>query len=182
MTLGQILYNIAEPLTHVPVNIWLPLMFITAPVLVFLGKPTTNWRLLAGRLLLAWALTYVFINLELQTGRQIIRTAYDACQSQFPYGFIQHHPECGEINIADGASSVFYLYLGWIPALAYLSVWEFVWRIRNRRKLQSDTFSITYKRLSFLIILIGLSITGFILWLIVPIIFKVVQYLIFSAP
>ncbi len=182
MSLGQIIYTIAEPLTHVPVNIWLPLMFITAPVLVFLGKPTQDWRWLVGRLLLAWVLTYCFINLSLDTSRQMIWTAYQSCQSQFPDGLIQHHSECGEINIADGLSSLFYLYLGWMPALAYLAIWELVWRIRNRRELQYGTFSVAYKWVSAFIMTIGLPITGLILWMVVPIIFRVLRHLIFSGP
>ncbi len=127
MSLSQIIHTIAQPLTHLPVNIWLPLMFITAPVLVFLGKPTHDWRWRVGRLMLACVLTYFFMQLSYMTANAIMWSDYQACQSQFPDGLIQHHPECDNSNMMDSGQVLFFEYFGWLPVAGYIGFWEFLW-------------------------------------------------------
>lgn len=132
----QAFYNALTPFTNVPFNFWLYLLFVTAPVLAFSAGPERNVWLRSGRLIVAAALTYLLLNLSHQTDQNLIRKAYEQCQSQFPDGWIQHHKECSEINTADGAHNAFLLYLGWIPAMAYVGFWELVWRRRNKSKLK----------------------------------------------
>ncbi len=131
--LDQSFFNALQIFTHVPYNFWFWLIFITAPLLVFNAKPesSADWRI--DRLILAIGATYILMNFSLHTSRQIIWSAYEACQSRFSDGAIQHHKECGEINIADGASNIFYLIFGWLPATGYVGLCEFIWRWRYRR-------------------------------------------------
>jgi hypothetical protein len=128
------IYRLFETLTQVPFNFWFYLMMLTAPLLVVY----TGARLRAWKVFLAVGCTYVLINLSLHTSRAIIWRAYEACQSQFSDGAIQHHRECGEINIADGASNVFYLYFGWIPAATYVGIWALLWRWLRRKAIRGQ--------------------------------------------
>jgi hypothetical protein len=105
------------------------LTLVAAPPLVFSATPRADERWLIGRLLAAAFVTYILLNASLHIPRMIRWHEYETCQHQFDDGYVQHHPECGEINIADGASNVFFAYLGWIPAVAYVGLWELVWRI-----------------------------------------------------
>lgn len=101
-------------------NYWFWLFIILIPIIVFSVRPEANlWRRM-GRLVLAIGAGYVLANVALHWSRSLKWEAYEACQSQFPDGAIQHHEECPEINIADGASNVFYLLFGWVPAAAYI--------------------------------------------------------------
>jgi hypothetical protein len=149
-------------LTHVPLNFWVWLLPVAAPLLVFCIKPDKKWGLRIGRLLLAIGMTYVLMNLALHTGRTIKWNVYEACQSQFSDGAIQRHEECGEINIADGASNVFYAYFGWIPAMAYVGIWEALWRIRHRRKIKE--MGKEYKGKWISNIIIGFAIFLFVIY------------------
>lgn len=119
-----------------PYNFWGWLLLIVVPIFIFSATPNSSQRLRLGRIILAIGLTYILTNLAVHTHYQIKSTAYNTCQSQFPDGAIQHHEECGEINILDGGGSVFYLYLGWIPATAYVGLYELLWRIRYRKQIK----------------------------------------------
>ena len=149
-------------LTHIPINFWGWLLLVVAPLLVFCIGPDKKWGLRLSRLLLAVAMTYAFMNLALHTSRAIKWDAYETCQSQFSDGAIQHHEECGEINIADGASNVFYAYFGWIPATAYVGIWEAFWRIRYRRKIKE--MGKEYKEKWFSNIIIGFAVFLFVIY------------------
>lgn len=115
--------------------ICLAALFLSAPLLVFSGNKIHARPM---RLLLAITLTYIFLNLTLHSYRSARWEVYQACQSQFADGFVQHHPECGKPNIADGASIVFYALLGWIPAAGYVGLWELVRRIRYRKAIKES--------------------------------------------
>ena len=134
--LGQRVFNTIGLLANLPFNIWPYIFFLALPILVFIAPPSARKKRRALVLLGAIFLGYLCINASLQNGRNLVREAYDACQSQFPDGAIQHYPECGEINIADGASYAFAILFGWIPAAAYVGFWEICWRIKHRRQLQ----------------------------------------------
>ncbi len=153
MDVIQTLYRLLEPLTHVPVNIWLPLMFVTAPVLVFLGKPTTDWRVLAGRLLLAWALTYGFAILAIEAYVRHAWDAYYACQSQFPDGGVQQNEACWDVLPSGGAGGIIFKLLGWWPALGYVTIYELAWRIWHKNRMLKIKAS--YRRVSTFLMIIG---------------------------
>ena len=98
------------------------IVLIGLPLAVLLAKPVRGWASLK-RFLLLVALGYVALNAGLYTHRAIVWQIYESCQSQFPDGLIQHHPECTAPNIRDGASNIFYLYLGWLPVAIYTGFW-----------------------------------------------------------
>jgi len=158
----KLAFAVFDYLTDVPVNFRALFLAVTAPILVFSVAPEKPFWMRFLRLVLAVGLTYILINLSLHTGRAIERNSYQKCQSQFSDGVLQNHPECGKINIADGASNIFYLYAGWIPATAYVGIWEFLWRIRSRKKLKE--LGKNYNGRWFSNITIGFSIFSFIIF------------------
>ncbi len=125
------IYPLFKYLTDIPVNFWSYLLLAIPPILVFSIRPDANVWLRIGRLLLAIVCTYVLINLTLHTSRALQWKAYEQCRSESQHRIDSHemHEECKyNIDIADGASNIFYLYFGWIPATAYIGLWEYVWR------------------------------------------------------
>lgn len=119
-------------------NYWFWLLIILIPAIVFSVKPEANiwWRV--GRLLFAIAFSYAIANGQLHWRRAQHWEAYEACQSQFSDGGIKHHKECPEINIGDGASLVFFLYLGWLPITGYTGFWELIWRLHHRKSIRQQ--------------------------------------------
>ncbi len=134
--MAELIYDIFKHLTGVPVNFWFWLLLITAPALVFSAKPDHSFCWRVGRLVLAIVLTYGLINLGLHTYRALKWKAYNECQGQFSDGAIQHHEECGEMSITDGASNVFLALFGYIPAAGYVGFWELLWRVRYRKRIR----------------------------------------------
>jgi hypothetical protein len=132
---SQQLFDLFTYLSDVRLNFWFYLFFLLPPLLIFSVRPEEKAWLRVARTVVAVASAYILINLSLQTHRSIIWHNYEACQSQFSDGAIQHHEECGKIDIGDGASNVFYLFLGWIPGAAYVSIWELMWRRYYHRQL-----------------------------------------------
>ena len=132
---SQQLFNLFTYFTDVRFNFWFYLFFLVPPLLIFFVRPKEQAWLRVLRTLVAVASAYILINLSLQTHRSIIWRNYEACQSQFSDGAIQQHEECGKIDIGDGASNVFYLFLGWIPGAAYVGIWELLWRRYYRQQL-----------------------------------------------
>lgn len=131
--MAQIIFDIFQFLTDVPFNMWPWLFLMLAPLLVFSAKPHHSARRRVGRIILAVAFGYVFINLTLHTHSALQWKEYEQCQKDNPVFGENVHPNCeGFINIADGASNVFYLVLGWIPAGGYVGFWELWWRIKHR--------------------------------------------------
>lgn len=116
-------------------NLAIPLFFIT-PAILFIAKPSSSSKLRVWLTVIALVGAYFFINLTLHTHHSLKWNAYRECQSQFSDGGIQHHTECGKINIADGAAFAFYIMLGWIPGGAYVGVWELIWRRIHRKYLR----------------------------------------------
>lgn len=134
-SISQSLFNFFGRLTDVPFNFWFYLFFMLPPLLIFSVHPKEKTWLRVARTLVVVASAYILINLSLQTHRSIIWRNFEACQRQFSDGAIQHHQECGKINIGDGASNFFYLFLGWIPGAAYVGIWELIWRRYHRQQL-----------------------------------------------
>lgn len=119
-------------------NYWFWLLIILIPLIVFSVKPGAPVWLRFGRLLLAIMVSYAIANGQLHWKRAQEWQAYEACQSQFPDGGIQHHKECPEIDIGDGASLVFFLYLGWLPITGYTGFWELLWRIIYQKTIRQQ--------------------------------------------
>lgn len=127
--MAEIIFQILLFLEDVPFNIWPWLLLFTTPLLIFSAKPHDSVRWRQGRIFLCIAIGYVLINLTLHTHRALDWKEFEQCQAENPVSGENVHPKCeGIINIADGASNIFYLILGWIPAAAYAGFWEFWWR------------------------------------------------------
>ena len=67
------------------------------------------------------------------------------------YNQCKHH-----INIADGASIIFFAIFGWIPAMAYTAFWETLWLAGHRKTISQ--LGKAYKGLWVSLALIILSI------------------------
>ena len=159
----EMIFQILDFLTDVPVNFWFWLFFITAPLLVFSVGPENRFWLRLARLVLAAVLSYVLINLSLHTSRELGRKAYNECQrkSIHPEMSQEAHEQCKHhVNTADGAANVFYFILGWIPGTAYVGIWEFLWRRRYRKILKE--MGKNYKGRWFSNITIGFTVFCFI--------------------
>lgn len=152
------LYQIFEALTALPVNIWLWFLPVIAPLLVFVAKPDHTVWLRSGRLILAISITYVLWNLAINTHHHLEREAYDACQSQFPDGEWRMHEECGNPFMGNGAQVAFALVLGWIPATAYVGIWEFLWRRKYRETIHDLGHQFTGKWLSTMLIVCSVPV------------------------
>ena len=118
-------------------NFWFWLFIFLIPFIVFSVKPEASPRLRVARLLLAVAIGYVLANVTLYWEGEQEWETYTACQRQFDDGDTKHHQECPEINIADGARTIFFVVFGWIPAAAYAGFWELIWRRRHRHTLRA---------------------------------------------
>ncbi len=142
------------------IQIILLLLVITPAILVFSAKPDSSLAWRNGRLILAIFLGYILINLSLHIPRENRLKEYKACQSNFSDGAVQHHLECGEINIADGASNVFFALLGWIPVTLYTAILEISWllyyikRINFKKDLRNNIFGYFIVSLTPFLILI----------------------------
>lgn len=108
-------------------------------------------------------LTYIFINLFINALQSATWEAYERCQSKFPDGGMQIHKECEQyFNISDGAAGIFYLFLGWVPAMAYVGFWELIWRIRYRKKLKPQNRSFRTHALSYLCMAVLIPVAVFV--------------------
>jgi hypothetical protein len=145
MPFSSIIVAVFDFLTEIPVlidvrfNFWFVVLVVTTPLLVFFVDVERSFSSHVVRVFGAIALTYVLFNLSLHTGRALDWADYVDCQenSVHRYESTEMFEECSHhVNTADGAANVFYLYFAWIPAIGYASLWEIIWRIRHRKKLQ----------------------------------------------
>ncbi|MBY0354522.1 MAG: hypothetical protein K2Q12_02185 [Rickettsiales bacterium] len=114
-------------------NPWLWFFLILLPLFVVSVKPGAAGWLYIGRLLAAILLGYVLLNLWLRTQHQLLVQEYESCMSPYRDGDPIGFKKCfSDGLIADGASNLFYLYLGWVPSYAYVGLWEWVWRRKNK--------------------------------------------------
>lgn len=138
--MGQLIFEFFLLFTGVPYNFWPWIFLVVIPLLIFSAKPHDSERRRLGRILAAILIGYALINITLQTDRALDRKAYEQCerQSKHPIDSTETFEECGHlVNIADGASNVFYMALGWIPAAAYAGLFEFWWRRKYREAIRS---------------------------------------------
>jgi len=163
----NLIYPVFKYLTDVPVNFWFWCLLLVAPALVLAANPETSFKIRLLRLILAIGFTYVLINLSLHTSRQIEWKIYEECQSQFDDASLNHHKECGEINIADGASSIFYAFFGWIPATAYVGLWELIWLAKHRKKIREIGKNYEGKWFSLIIFIISIPVWLYVLAIII---------------
>ena len=130
--------------------------------MVFSVTPEANVRVRVGRLVSAVAAGYVLANLALYWSHSMDWEAYQACQDRFPDGFRTIRPECEHlVNIADGASIVFYLLFGWIPAAAYTGFWELLWRWDHRHSIRQRERSFKGKWASNTVIFFFLLVVSY---------------------
>lgn len=131
----NIIHQIFDYLTDIPVNFWFWFFIVTAPILIFSFKPTKNSWILFARIVAAVFITYVLINLSLGTSNAIAWKEYEQCKSQFSDGAINDHGIC-KLHGSSGASSIFYLYFGWIACIAYTGIWELIWRKHYSKEIK----------------------------------------------
>lgn len=163
--MSDLIFYIFKFLTDVPYNFWGWLLLFTAPILVFIARPESSATLKFIRVIVAIGLTYIFFNLALHTGRTLDWKKYEACLQESPYGemSVKTHELCGHlVDIADGASSLFYVFLGWIPATAYVGIFESIWRFRHRKRIKKMGKS--YKGKWFSNIPIGFALFCFVVY------------------
>lgn len=122
-----------QALTELSVNYWLaPLLLLTPAIWLVSRNNRSPWQRLAITLILLCA-NYACINLALHTERHLGWQNYEQCRqtSVQPMDSPEMHAECAHhIHLADGASTVFYLVLGWLPAMGYLGM--FIWLDKRR--------------------------------------------------
>lgn len=135
--MGKLIPTYFQLLTEVPINFWFWLLLFTAPCFILMAKPETPLYIRNLRILSAIILTYILINLSLYTSRQIEWKIYQNCQEQFSDGALNHHNECGLLKAGRGASTSFYLIFGLIPAIAYVGIWELLWKKFYRKRIKN---------------------------------------------
>lgn len=114
------------------------LFFTVAPLLIFSATPRSSVRWRIWRILLAVAIGYILINLILHIHRYLDWRDFEECQKIYAKDSLNMADECkGIVNIADGASNIFYLFLGWIPAGGYMGFFELLWRIKHRPTIKN---------------------------------------------
>lgn len=126
----KIIINILDFFTDIPYNIWPWLLLLSAPLLIFSARPHHSAWKRFWRIALAVGIGYALLNLSYHTNYFIGWHAFEACQSQFSDGALQNHKECGKPP--RGIPLAFMAVLGWIPAGAYVGLWEFWWRRKYR--------------------------------------------------
>jgi hypothetical protein len=178
----QTLFNIFDYIVSLstPLNIWPYLLLILPPVVVFAEKPETAAWLRVGRLVAMVLVGYVLINLSLHTHHAQQREAYEQCKAEGGW-----HAESWEgsenckhhINIANGASDVFYMFLGWWPVAAYVALLEYFWRRKHRRKIHALGKHYKGSWFSYALYVIAVPV-----WLLILIFILVLCYVILLEP
>ncbi|MCH2548360.1 MAG: hypothetical protein MK052_12240, partial [Alphaproteobacteria bacterium] len=123
-----------------------------------------------GRLLLAIMCGYLFVNLALHMQQHEQYADYEACLESLAHLPKQpeRHAACAHhVNIADGASNVFLLYLGWLPALMIAGWWKLLWRRQHRNKMISLRKGLGDDRIANLIISLSYYMTLLLLVIVI---------------
>lgn len=177
--MAQIIFDVFQLLADVPFNIWPWLLMISTPMLIFSAKPHHSVARRFWRIITAIIIGYVLINLTLHTHRTLDWKELEQCRRENPVFGENIHPKCqGIVNIADGASYVFYLVLGWVPAAAYAGFWEFWWRRKYAFIIRPLGERYKGKWFSTALIVCSLPVWIFIIFLFVLIIAKFVSRLL----
>ncbi len=123
----DIIYTSVKILTALPVNLWLWAVPLIAPFMIFFVSPERTTKSHMLRVGCAIALTYIFTNLAIHTGKYIERENYKQCNIAHQMTGESEHENCKHIiNIADGTEIVFALYFGWVQAACYTGLWEII--------------------------------------------------------
>ena len=158
-------------------NPWPWFFLILLPMFVVSVKPGAPGWLYIGRLLAAILVGYVLLNLMIHTHHRLKFQAYELCAGDYREGDPAGYEIChGDSVIADGASNIFYLYFGWIPAYGYVGLWEWIWRKKHLAHIKKIG---VYEGLGFSFLLTILSIPVLIYELILLIGFFQLQLLHF---
>lgn len=150
------------------------LFFMLSLLLVFSATPEALRRKRSGRLLLAIICGYIFINLAMHTHQQEQYAHYEACLEMLAHlpDQPERHAACARhVNIADGASNVFFLFLGWLPSLMITGWWELLWRRRHWNKMTSLRKGLGDDRIANLIVSLSYYMT--LLLIVIVILFTV---------
>lgn len=146
--MSQQLFNLASPLTEMPFNIWLWLIPVTAPLLIFNIKHNEQNTHHLIALAAAIILTYGLMLLSIQTKFALAWDAYYACYAEQTHlrdmspersAACKHH-----LQGINGFAFGFAVVLGWIPAMGYVGLWEWVWRWRYRKKHKEPAVYVGY--------------------------------------
>ena len=155
---------------YVKYLMWLPI--VAVPFMVFWARPQSHpaWRI--GRLLAAVALLYVALNIVLHLQSRLEWNAINAFRDQNPECWLQ--PCEGERKpTVDGPNLAGAMFVGWVPALAYVGVWELAWRIRHRKAIRvfewRDIGIVFSSALIFISILIPLLFYSFVVYTVVSV-------------
>ena len=119
-------------------NYWFWLWVLATPVFVFSVKPNAPKWQRAVRSLIAIAFCYGVMNLALHLMWDIRNGPFIVNDDpNFPDQKTWDIPGC--TNIADGASLVFALFLGWIPASLYVGIWLLIREFFKRAVFKKPT-------------------------------------------
>jgi hypothetical protein len=176
----QVLFNIFQFFSNIPYNIWPWLFLLSSPLLIFSAKPHHSVRWRFWRIIIAITIGYILLNFTLHTHRTLEWKAHEKCQhdmlvrGQNPYSF----DPCGHlVNIADGASNIFFLVLGWIPAAAYAGFWEFWWRRKYALIISPQGKTYKGKLFSTALIVCSIPVWLFVAFLVVLVLSKFIARL-----
>lgn len=109
------------------------------PLLIFFVKIERPIFEHVLRVTCAIGITYILLNLALQTNRTFNWQDFQECQEKSEQGADSRkmHEECGHhVNPAADSQYIFAFGFGWIPAAIYAGMWELLWRIKNRRLIR----------------------------------------------
>lgn len=108
------------------INYWFGLFLITAPAWAFFLPHQTTKRQKLLSAVLCFCLSYLFFNLAVHLSWDI-RNAPFVVSSDLEVEITDQKTwDMGCANIADGASMMFALFLGWLPAALYTGIWLFM--------------------------------------------------------
>lgn len=119
---------------YVKFLMWLPI--IATPFLVFWARPQSHlaWRI--GRLVAVVALLYLALNWVLHLQYKLEWSAITAFRNQNPECWLQ--PCEGERkSTVKGLNMLGAIFVGWIPALVYVGLWELAWRVWHRGEIKA---------------------------------------------
>lgn len=128
--------SVFKYLADVSFNFWLPLLFVAAPALLFFVTPQKHPLLRLSRLIVAVILTYGLLSLHFGTEHFIAYRKYKACAAGVgePNLYYKFNEQCRYyVDNHNHPAEAFAIFLGWIPAIAYVGFWELLWRLHHRK-------------------------------------------------
>jgi hypothetical protein len=161
----QLLYMRYQYITDLPVNLWLWVLLVAAPVIIFAVKPE-NSKLLSLRLIVASALSYLLINMTFAEEYDSAWESYNQCydsKTEFRIDSKERNDACehhfDHLSDLDRVSA--YLW-GYYFAIGYVGFWELLWRIRYRKRTAQTPNTFKWRWLSTLTILMLIPLMYFL--------------------